>query len=341
MKERIRRVNFTGEKLARIKQIQTIVDEYQKQGIVMSARQLYYQFVSRALIPNADKEYKKLTATLTDARYAGMVDWDAIEDRGREAATPSEWSSPQSLMEAALRGYRLPRWNGQPYYVELWVEKQALAGVLDPLARQHHATLMVNKGYSSASAMKASAERIKSESIIDKERYDEIEEELQRADDDLENGMIDQEERDKIFRERGEELHSGSCLRRPVILYLGDHDPSGEDMVRDIKDRLAEFGVDHLTVEKIGLTMTQVKQYNPPPNPAKVTDPRAKDYVAKFGNKSWEVDALPPPVLGQIIRRAFAKFIDQTKLAEVKEQEEKDKELLKAAIDGVMKKRDK
>ena len=127
---------------------------------------------------------------------------------------------------------------------------------------------------------------------------------------------------------------------RRVVLYLGDHDPSGEDMVRDIKTRLEEFGVLDLTVEKIGLTIAQVKQYNPPPNPAKITDPRAADYIAKFGAKSWEVDALPPNVLTRLIRAAFLKHIDIAQMNEVKKREETDKELLRKAVAGMMKKRD-
>ena len=238
MKEKIRNVRFRPDTLERIEQMVEIVDEYQQQGLRLTARQLYYQFVSRGLIPNKDAEYKKLTSTLTDARYAGLVDWDAIEDRGREPNTPSEWDSPSDLMESALRSYRLPRWKGQPNYVELWVEKQALAGVLEPLAREYHATLMVNKGYSSASAMKESADRIKRACILNQERLDEIETALTEAEDD-----------EQLKDELGAELTGGKVLRRPIILYLGDHDPSGEDMVRDIGTRLKEFGVLWLKVE--------------------------------------------------------------------------------------------
>lgn len=292
-KEFIRGKKFSPESEQKIEQMVAIVDEYRAQGLRMTARQLYYQFVSRDLCPNQPAEYKKLTALLTDARYAGLVDWDAIEDRGRTPNTPAEWSTPASLIESALRAYRLPRWEGQDYYVELWVEKQALAGVLEPLAFEHHVTLMVNKGYSSASAMKESAERIKGEIGLDDD---------------------------------------GNSERQAVILYLGDHDPSGEDMVRDIRERLKEFGLLDIDVLKIGLTMAQVRQYNPPPNPAKVTDPRAKAYRAKFGDQSWEVDALPPNVLARLIRTAFRSRIDAEKMDAIKAKEEVHKKKLRAAV---------
>ncbi len=204
-----------------------------------------------------------MTSLLADARYAGLIDWNAIEDRGRTPDTPSEFVNISDLMEAALRSYRLPRWDGQVAYVELWVEKQALAGVLAPIAWEHHVTLMVNKGYSSASAMKDASDRFK--------RY---------------------------TKDCGP---SGVQDKLPILFYLGDHDPSGEDMVRDIGARLVEFGVKTIRVEKLALTMEQIKKYNPPPNPAKRSDSRSKAYIEKHGEHSWEVDALNPNILTKLI----------------------------------------
>ena len=91
----------------------------------------------------------------------------------------------------------------------------------------------------------------------------------------------------------------------PVLKYLGDHDPSGKDMRRDIADRMAMFGVEGLRVDMIALTTDQVKLYDPPPNPAKITDPRAKQYIEEFGEESWELDALPPRELQRIIQESI------------------------------------
>ena len=263
--EKIRNTNFRPDSLARIEQLKEIVDEYQQQGLRLTARQLYYQLVSRDIIANSVAEYKKLTVLLTDARYAGMIDWAAIEDRNREPDTPSEWDDPAQLVESALRAYRLPRWEGQPNYVELWVEKAALAGVLQPLAREFHATLMVNRGYSSASAMYESAERIKTAQHLNKERADEIEAELDRIVE--EYGEDSDEWRAAVHGENEDGLgfELTKIIRKPVILYLGDHDPSGEDMVRDISDRLKEFGVSRLVVEKVGLTIAPGAPVQPTP----------------------------------------------------------------------------
>ena len=84
------------------------------------------------------------------------------------------------------------------------------------------------------------------------------------------------------------------------IIHLGDHDPSGIDMTRDIQERLWMFGAD-VEVKRVALTMNQVQTYNPPPNPAKMTDSRASKYIDMFGDESWELDALEPQMLNQLI----------------------------------------
>lgn len=119
-----------------------------------------------------------------------------------------------------------------------------------------------------------------------------------------------------------------------VLFYLGDHDPSGEDMVRDIQARLDMFGAD-VDVQKIALTIPQVEEHNPPPNPAKMTDPRAAGYVATHGEESWEVDALPPNVLTAIIRTAFRAVINTRAMTAVKRQEEADKVRLRRALEAL------
>ena len=285
MKERFTDWNPRGDTLTKVKVCNAIVKEYQAQGLRLTLRQLYYQFVSRDLLPNTERSYKNLGTILGKARMAGLIDWDAIEDRGRSPDKPNEFNNIEHLVDVALRSYRLPRWEGQDQYVELWVEKAALAGVLEPMASRYHVTLMVNKGYSSLSAMYESAQR-----ILDSDKD-------------------------------------------ATILYLGDHDPSGEDMVRDIRDRLDTFLRGHgtLEVEKIALTMDQIEQYNPPPNPTKLTDSRARDYIHRYGHECWEVDALEPSVLQQLIGDALEARVDMDLMNEVIDREDEDKERLREA----------
>lgn len=106
-----------------------------------------------------------------------------------------------------------------------------------------------------------------------------------------------------------------------IIIHFGDHDPSGMDMTRDIADRLVTYGA-LLDVERIALNMNQVDHYKPPPNPAKTTDSRYAGYIAEFGSKSWELDALEPQVLSDLVTSFVQERIDDDAWEEVTEREE-------------------
>lgn len=297
MRQQYKEINFRDASRERISFCNAIIDEYDGQKLTL--RQLYYQLVSRNIIANEEKSYKTLGKLVSEARVAGLVDWDAIEDRNR---TPVIWSQYEGLEEyiSGLKyGYRLPRWKGQENYVELWVEKAALAGVLRPLAAKYHVTLMVNRGYSSTSSMRESAERF-------------------------------------IERCRNSNPDNERDLN-PILFYLGDHDPSGEDMVRDIEQRMNTFGVPEIRVEKLALTTAQVRQFKPLPNPVKLTDSRAKAYIREHGKTCWEVDALDPRRLTTIIETAFAEVTDLEKMNAIKVQEKKELNHLEALLPAFVK----
>jgi hypothetical protein len=92
-----------------LSEILGILRSYSYQNIILTSRQLYYQLVSRDIIPNAEETYKRICTFLTDGRYAGLIDWSAIEDRGRTPSKPSDWKDVKSLIETAVYSYRLPR----------------------------------------------------------------------------------------------------------------------------------------------------------------------------------------------------------------------------------------
>jgi hypothetical protein len=264
----------------RLSQINAIIEEYSKQGYRLTLRQLYYQLVSRMIIPNNTKEYAKLSSILVKGRMGGVVDWDAIEDRIRQPFLPYWVIDIADALNDTKQAYRLDRQEGQENYIELWCEKDALSGVLKRVTSHYHINLMVNRGYSSCSAMHDAYKRFV--------------------------------EQNKVL---GKEI---------IILYLGDHDPSGVDMVRDIRQRFEDFGIE-VTVIPVALTSEQIKKYNPPPNPAKFSDPRAKDYIEKFGSTSWEVDALKPEILHEIVIKNIVSLIDVDKFNKMIKKEELDK----------------
>lgn len=276
---RLRKANI--ERLAKIN---SIIEEYAAQGYKLTLRQLYYQLVSRDIIPNVKQEYAKLSTLLVKGRMAGVVDWDAIEDRLRVPFLPYYAESVADAISDLAVQYRLDRQEGQQVYIEVWVEKDALSGVLRKITSQYHIRLMVNRGYSSCTAMFEAYKRFS--------RHD-----------------------------------------YSTILYLGDHDPSGLDMIRDIGDRLEGFGaykgLRTLEVVHIAITTPQIQEHDPPPNPAKITDPRAKWYIQQHGNISWEVDALNPQVLNQLLKDNIEQRVDMDMFNVQLQQEEDDKKFLR------------
>lgn len=118
--------------------------------------------------------------------------------------------------------------------------------------------------------------------------------------------------------------------QQPVIIHMGDHDPSGIDMTRDIIDRQDLF-LGHVKVIRVALNMDQVEEYSPPPNPAKLTDTRASGYVSKYGNESWELDALEPRVLRKLIEDTVLDYRDD----EIYQSTLKKEEQYKATLDRI------
>jgi hypothetical protein len=285
---------------ATLEQADQICREYGRQGYDLTLRQLYYQFVARGLIPNTQLSYKRVGEVVNRGRLAGLLDWDYITDRTRNLRALSHWSTPAAVIEAAARSYARDKWTDGHTRVEVWVEKEALAGIVERAAAADDVAWFACRGYVSQSELWGAAQR---------------------------------------------HLTYLAAGQRVVVLHLGDHDPSGIDMTRDIEDRLTRFlDIDwwrhhgdeisaadegatigqiraHLrehvdgapiTVRRLALNYDQVLQYNPPPNPAKLTDSRAGAYVDRFGPQSWELDALDPAMLGQLIGDAIAEFRDDT-----------------------------
>lgn len=295
---KFREIRLSNSNKDRLDIINQIITEYQEEGYKLTLRQLYYQLVSRDVIPNKQTEYTKLSNILKEGRMGGIVDWDAIEDRLRIPSVPASWNDPQEAMESLIEQFMLPRMNGQPNYIEVWVEKDALSGVLKRVTEKYHIPILVNRGYSSVSAMFDAYQRF---------RY----------------GI-------KQILEYG---HDGSEV---IILYLGDFDPSGIDMIRDIKDRILEFSTKHydyfpLSVIPVALTREQIIKYKPPKNPAKISDPRAKEFISKHGSASWEVDALPPNILNLLLESAIKKHVDLDLYKSIVSKEKNDIERLENA----------
>lgn len=317
MKETFKKMRFEGkisikmtegkgywqaDKKTLLDQIVTVCEEYKRNGDVLTLRQLYYQLVTINAIANDIKVYKKLSTIKDQLCYAGILDWDVFEDRGRKPVGAYYEHSIADAFERTANLYKLDRSKGQTNIVEVWCEKDAVSEILKRVALPYGARLCINKGYMGTSAIYDAYERFSSE-------FD--------------------------------------CGNTVTILYFGDHDPSGLDMVRDIEDRLTfmfengvkcqDFNSFDFNVISIGLTMEQIRKYNLPPNPAKVSDPRAAEYIAKYGEISWEVDGLKPAVMREILEENIKEQYDMDAYNEVLRDELKDKVKIRKIIDKLNK----
>lgn len=316
---------FDSASMVTIDKAISILEDYARQGYDLTLRQLYYQFVSRGIIANKDSEYKRLGSIVNDARLAGLIDWDHITDRTRNMRQNSHWDSPRDIIKACATQFEIDKWDSQDNYIECWVEKDALVGVLEVACKPLDVPFFSCRGYTSQSEMWAASQRL-------------------------------------LRREKnGKEIH---------IIHLGDHDPSGIDMSRDIIDRLTMF-MQHdalpglvknnpqrkdededewrkrltdvamvtkewsepLIVHRIALNMDQVTQYGPPPNPAKITDSRARGYMNRFGDESWELDALEPSVITALIEDTVLSLRNEGRWNDAVIAENEHREKLKKCAD--------
>ncbi|WP_291053640.1 hypothetical protein [Herbiconiux sp.] len=280
MREAFEDWNPKPEALEQVRIANAICAEMKAQGYDLTLRQLYYQFVARDYIPNTMRSYKNLGAVMNRARLAGLMDWDYLEDRTRNLrGSHGGFETPAELIELNKWQYETDHWLGQDYRVEIWVEKDALVSVVGRAAGRYSAPYFSCRGYVSQSELYAAAQR-----------------HLELEQSETESGLRPQ----------------------VIVIHLGDHDPSGIDMTRDMQDRLRLFGAS-TEVVRIALNRDQIDQYNPPPNPAKITDSRARGYIAEHGRSSWELDALEPQVLNDLIGNTIQDYLDRDLFEEQQE----------------------
>ena len=285
MLEQFKEHNFQQNSLDRIAQANAIIAEYEGYRLTLNLRQLYYQFVSRAYLDNIERSYKALGNLISKGREAGLISWQAIEDRGRTALRVSGESDPRSVLYGLERKIIIDPWLDQEIYPEVWIEKDALTGTIESVCKEYRATYLACKGYLSASESWRGGQR---------------------------------------FRQACE------AGKRPVIIHLGDHDPSGLDMTRDNQTRCSLFSGHDVEIRRIALNMDQIESYRPPPNPAKETDTRAHEYRRLYGDSSWELDALEPRVISDLVRKELQSCItDQAAWDAVKDREDEAKTHLK------------
>lgn len=250
---------------------------------VLTIRGLHYQLVSRGMT-NDVQHYKRVVAATGQARWDGIISFDAFSDRERSMACMTKadktiYDDKVSEAKTQIRlwasSYYLNRWENQPYYPEVLIEKKALEGVFHKTCQRNSIALGACKEYPSLTFLH-----------------------------DLSLRIIDATDRGK----------------QPIILYFGDYDPSGEDIPRALRENLILLGCsEDLEVRRICLNKDQVIAWGLPPAPTKDTDSRSAHWD---GLGQVELDAVKPEKLMQLLQNAIDDIFDKSLYEELMAREE-------------------
>lgn len=253
---------------------------------VLTLRGLHYQLVSIGMT-NSIQHYKRVVSAMIVARREGSIDYEAFSDHDRSmiGSTDFEQTNVDEAIEHAkdqignwMKYFHKNRWENQPYYVEVFIEKKALQGVFQKPCRLNHVALGACKGYPSLTFLNDTADRFRD--------------------------AVDQG-------------------KKPVIIYFGDYDPSGEDIPRSIGDNLGnDFGVDVL-IHRVALMEDQVIEWKLPHAPVKQGDSRTANWD---GLGQVELDAVSPEKLVDMCEDAIMEFFDQDLKDELDEQQRIERE---------------
>ena len=245
-------------------------------GHPMTLRQVHYRVYARhdTTYRNTQRDYNRLSKWLVSDRLVGVIPWAWIEDRLRKPRHVAMWEDLSDFKGFARRAYRRGVWQGQPQYLETWLEKDALSGIFGDALGSYGVTLNVGRGFDSATSVHDAAVR----------------------------------------------YGTGEGV---AVLYFGDFDPSGEDMVRSLRERLLELGSEPEVI-KCALTLEDIERYDLPPDFTKTIDSRSPAFVARFGNVAVELDALPRNVLRERLTDEVERRMDLDALERTREAERAD-----------------
>jgi hypothetical protein len=259
---------------------------------MLTLRGLYYQLVSLGMT-NSTAHYKRVVSALIDARWDGIVDFDAFSDRERVMVGTTDFEETR-LEDSIERGKKQVKlwmehsykntWENQPYYPEVFIEKKALQGVFESVCYDRSIALGACKGYPSLTFLNEAAKR------------------LTRAE------------------QQG---------KKPVILYFGDYDPSGEDIPRAVGDNIRRLGCESVEVRRIALMHEQVLAWELPPAPVKLTDSRAAKWD---GIGQVELDAVEPRKLQRMCQEAIDAVFDDDLHEALREQEKEEGAVYRTAL---------
>lgn len=295
-----------------------ICQEYLSAGLAITLRQLYYQGVARGLLASSQKVYKALGKALSKARLDGDFPLHWLTDRTRVLHsgdfTRCDTKVERALDRAAERTAALPdqllwrdRWFGQDYHVSVLFEKEALSGIFEDVCNRHGISWMACKGDPSHSAL-----------------FDWLKDAAAAHGVGNPGGWKDAQGNN----------HKGMA-KRSVILYFGDHDPTGVRIPRTIENTLNTFqghlGLDFpIEVRRVALSIPQALERGVPPFWAKQSGKDYKKYVREFGTeKCWELDAIEPRELMRMVEDTVDPLFDKDLARRLQKDVEKRRETMR------------
>lgn len=296
MKQKFIHKRFSPQSVHLLEVINRILSNYERQNLDLSLRQLYYQLIATAYDELPDEWIDPATGSKNNtASYKKVGD---LVNNGRLAGL-LDWGL---LKDRGREVDRLPMWNDAIDRLE-WAAKTHR---LDKWADQPIALWVMIEKQALEGVMIPTCRRLEVPFIANK-GYSSA------------SSMYEIGREMHWHRNNGQEVH---------VLYLGDHDPSGLDMTGDVKKRLEMFSEGYVEVDRLALNFDQVQVYNPPPNPAKETDSRYKTYRDEWGEECWELDALTPNVLMELVRDAVINLRDDDTWKESLSRQDTEKEQL-------------
>jgi hypothetical protein len=242
----------------------------------LTVRQIYYALTVKGVIPKTEGGYRQTCYQLGKMRELEIIPYGWIADNTRWQIKPRTDRSLEDALARWQSAYRRDLWDNQPDYVEIWVEKDALAGVISPITVEYDVPLYVCRGYSSMTFLYEAAEYIKE-------------------------------------------------LQKPAYIYhFGDFDPSGVDAAYKVRDGLLKHGAD-IHFERMTVTPKQIKKLKLPTRETKKKDPRSR----VWGDKpSVELDAIPAPILRELVRECIERHLDGISLEVTRLIEQRERETL-------------
>jgi hypothetical protein len=247
-----------------------VFDQY---DTAITLRQLYYRLVARLLIPNTINSYKRLSRIMVKAREQKDVPINCLEDRSRRILGRGDtgYDSAEDYLKQKFRSLQ-DSWKS--FTMPMWDDQPEYLLISlekDALSR------LVSRVGNRYSVRTFPTRGYPSFSYVQA----------------MANYM-----QTRLFG------------KPTTLLYFGDFDPSGIDIERDLAARLSRYGATDFEVKRIALTADQIMQYKLPPMPVKRSDARAEGFLAEYGDKSVELDALDPNLLQDKVEKAIRENIN-------------------------------